>query len=103
MLQLCIECFVKKTPWENSGLAWVSSAAHAWVNELKLEQKGHSCSGLQGAHQASLVAQMVKKLTANAGDPGLILGSGRSLEKEMATHSSILGWEIPWTKEPDGV
>ena len=48
VLQLCIECFVKKTPWENSGLAWVSAAAHAWVNELKLEQKGHSCSGLHG-------------------------------------------------------
>ena len=24
------------------------------------------------------------------------------LEKEMATHSSILAWEIPWTEEPDG-
>ena len=27
-------------------------------------------------------------------------GSGRSLEKEMATHSSILAWRIPWTEEP---
>ena len=36
-------------------------------------------------------------------DPGLIPGSGRSLEKEMATHSSILAWKIPWTEEPDGV
>ena len=26
-----------------------------------------------------------------------------SLEKEMATHSSILAWEIPWTEEPDGL
>ena len=25
------------------------------------------------------------------------------LEKEMATHSSILPWEIPWTEEPDGL
>ena len=33
----------------------------------------------------------------SAGDPGSILGSGRSLEKEMATHSSILVWKIPWT------
>ena len=31
---------------------------------------------------------------------GLIPGSERSLEKEMATHSSILAWEIPWTEEP---
>ena len=34
---------------------------------------------------------VVKNLPANAGDMGLIPGSGRSLEKELATHSSILG------------
>ena len=28
------------------------------------------------------------------------LGGEDSLEKEMATHSSILAWEIPWTGEP---
>ena len=27
----------------------------------------------------------------------------KPLEKEMATHSSILAWKIPWTKEPDGL
>ena len=31
----------------------------------------------------------------NAGDQGLIPGSGRHLEKEMATYSSILAWKIP--------
>ena len=31
----------------------------------------------------------------NAGDPGSILGSKDSLEKEVATHSNILAWEIP--------
>ena len=35
-----------------------------------------------------------------AGDPGSIPGLGRSLEKAMATHSSMLTWEIPWTEEP---
>ena len=43
---------------------------------------------------------MVKALPANAGDMGSIPDSGRSLEKEMATHSSILAWRIPWTEEP---
>ena len=38
----------------------------------------------------------VKESACIAGDPGLILELGRSLEKEMATHSSILAWEIPW-------
>ena len=31
------------------------------------------------------------------------LGQEDSLEEEMATHSSILAWEIPWTEEPDGL
>ena len=31
------------------------------------------------------------------------LGQENSLEKEMATHSSILTWEIPWTEEPGGL
>ena len=41
-----------------------------------------------------------KASVCNAGDPGSIPGSGRSLEKEMATHSSTLAWKIPWTEEP---
>ena len=43
---------------------------------------------------------VLKNLPASAGDVGSIPGSGRSLEKEMATHSSILAWRIPWTEEP---
>ena len=31
------------------------------------------------------------------------LGWEDPLEKEMATHSSILAWEIPWTEEPEGL
>ena len=43
---------------------------------------------------------MVKNLPANAGDLGLIPSLGVPLEKEMATHSSVLAWKIPWTEEP---
>ena len=39
----------------------------------------------------------------NAGSPSLIPGSGRSLEKEMATHSGTLAWKIPWTEKPHTV
>ena len=42
---------------------------------------------------------MVKNLPANAGDavdPVRSLGWEDPLEKEMATHSSILAWELPW-------
>ena len=31
------------------------------------------------------------------------LGAQDPLEEEMATHSSILTWRIPWTEEPDGL
>ena len=41
-----------------------------------------------------------KESSCNAGDLGSMPRSGRSLEKGMATHSSILTWEIPWTEEP---
>ena len=41
-----------------------------------------------------------KAAACNAGDLGLIPGLGRSLEKEMATHSSILAWRIPRMEEP---
>ena len=41
-----------------------------------------------------------KVSACNAGDLGSIPGSGRSLEKEMATHSSILASKIPQTEEP---
>ena len=39
----------------------------------------------------------------DAGDLGSIPGSGGSPGEEMATHFSILAWEIPWTEEPGGV
>ena len=44
----------------------------------------------------------VKNLPANAGDArdaNSVPGSGRSFGEEMATRSSILPWEIPWTEE----
>ena len=50
-----------------------------------------------------LGGSVVKNTTVNAGDVGLIPGLGRSLEQEMATHSSILALEIPWTVEPGGL
>ena len=46
---------------------------------------------------------MVKNPSSKAGDVrhvDSVPGLGRSLEKEMATQSSILAWEIQWTEEP---
>ena len=47
-----------------------------------------------------LVAQMAKNLPAVKETRVQSLGWEDHLEKEMATHSSILAWEIPWTEEP---
>ena len=41
-----------------------------------------------------------KESACNAGDLCLILGQEDPLEKEIATHSIILAWRIPWTEEP---
>ena len=46
---------------------------------------------------------MVKNLSANAGDVGLIPGLRRSAREGNDTHSSILAWRIPWTEEPGGL
>ena len=42
----------------------------------------------------------MRNLPFSAGDEGLIPGSGRSPGAGNVTHSSILAWKMPWTKEP---
>ena len=51
-------------------------------------------------NQASLVVQTVKHLPRMQETLVQSLGQEDPLEKEMATHSSILAWKIPWTEEP---
>ena len=54
-------------------------------------------------HRASLGVQLVKNLPVMQGTWVRSLGWEDTLEKEMATQSSILAWEIPWTEEPGGL
>ena len=59
-----------------------------------------------GRGWASQGGSVVKNLPARAGDmrdTSSIPGSGNPLEEEMANHSSILAWRIPWTEEPGGL
>ena len=44
-----------------------------------------------------------KESACSTGDLGSLLGWEDPLEKEMATHSSILAWKISWTEEPGGL
>ena len=69
---------------------------------------GHNWSDLAAAaaiayHRASLVAQRLKCLPAMWETWVQSLGQEDPLEKEMATHSSILSWRIPWMEELDGL
>ena len=55
------------------------------------------------AYEASLVAQTVKNLPAVQDAQVRSLGGEDPLEKEMANHSTIPAWRIPWTEEPGGM
>ena len=64
-------------------------------------------SGEDGQRLASQVALVVKNLPAKAGDKkcgfDVFLVQEYPLEEEMASHSSILAWRIPWVEELGGL
>ena len=70
-------------------LIWKKKKSHCRCNELGW---GHI-----------RVAQMVKNLPVMQETQVQSLGQEDPLEKRMATHCSILAWEIPWTEEPGGL
>ena len=59
--------------------------------------------GTWGGSWASLVAQTVKNLPAMQDTWVQSLGGEDHLEKEMATHSTVLAWRISWTEKPGGL
>ena len=74
-----------------------------WAKHLRGEQSHHLSPSRNNEFATltgpSLVAQMVKKLLAMLETQVRPLGWEDPLEKETATHSSILAWRIPWTEE----
>ena len=71
--------------------------------ELTSIQGMNATGSFTPAKHSSQVVLVVRNPPANAGDlrgAGSIPGSGRSLEEEMVTDSSILACRIPWTEEP---
>ena len=69
--------------------------------ERKLVKRLLVCSII--LNRASLVAQRLKRWPPMRETRVRSLGREDPLEKEMATHSSILAWRIPWTEEPGGL
>ena len=93
-------------------LKYLSSQAHLWKAAGKktsthllwsLPEPGNICNNLLLSFGASLVAQTVKPLCSMEETRVWSLGQKDPLEKEMATHSSILAWKIPGTEEPAGL
>ena len=87
-----------RIPWEEEpgGLQSMGSqrVRHDWATELNWTEH---------VWIASLVAQRLKCIPAMRETWVWSLGSEDPLEKETATHSSILAWRIPWTEEPGGL
>ena len=82
------------------------SSILAWRIPWTEEPVKNACLGKNSKltfARASLVAQMVKNPPAMQETQVWSLGWEDPLEKEMATHSSILAWRIPWTEEPGGL
>ena len=80
-----------------------NSVLKAMMNECFLAHWNGSGWCLLLRFEASLVAQMVKNPPVMQGTRVRSLGREDSLEKEMATYSSVLAWRIPWTEEPGGL
>jgi len=87
---------------------WLKQVTRPWA---EASQKGQRCTILPSALESRALETfdeehswllslpsglVVKNSAANTGDTGPAPGSGRSLEEEMAMHSSILAWKIPW-------
>ena len=73
------------------------------INYVESEAKLGTFNGGIIVKLASLVAQLIKNLPEVQETRVRSLGWEDPLEKEMATHSSILAWKIPWTEEPGGL
>ena len=81
-------------PWKNQKSShWpVLYLGELWFNSRPKDQQ-----------RASLMAQSVKSLLAMRESWVQSLGQEDPVEEEMATHSRILAWEIPWTEGPGGL
>ena len=79
----------------------VSPVLWKFCNQIPLAFKVKFPGGSQSF--VSLVAQRLKHLPAMRENWVQSLGWEDPLEKEMATHSIILAWKIPWTEEPGGL
>ena len=91
-----LQCSCLENPRDRG--AWWAAIYGVAQSRTRLKRLSSSSSkGILGAFQ---VAQKVKNLSAMQETRVQSLGQEDPLEKEMATHSSLIIWRIPWTEEP---
>ena len=88
--------------WVNSG-SWWWTGRPGVLRFMGLQRVGHDWATELSWWGASLVAKMVKNLPATQKTWVWSLDRKDPLEKDMAIHSSVLAWRIPWTEEPGGL
>ena len=81
-------------------LEWVAISFSRESSQSRDQTLHLKSPALAGRFLFSQVVLVVKNPPDNEGDTGFTPELGRSLENEMATHSSILAWKIPWKEEP---
>ena len=91
-----------------AALHGVTKVGHNWVTQLNWkvsqEKKNHGdCRNSQRLHRSVAVKNLPANLRQRQETQVRSLGWEDPLEKEMATHSSILAWKFPWTEEPGGL
>ena len=93
-----LDSILKSRDFANKGLSSQGcgfSTGHVWMWELDYEEGWVP----KNWHFWTVVLEKTLE-SPNVGDMGSIPGSEIPLEKEMANHSGVLAWEIPWTEEP---
>ena len=103
--------FTTAKPWKQpkcSSMTWMNkeNVIHTYSRILFHQKKEESlaiCNNMDWLWGHSLVAQTVNNLPSVHKTRVWSLGREDSLEKRMATHSTILAWRIPWTEEPGGL
>ena len=91
------QCSCLENP--KNGGTWKATVYRVAQSQTRLKRLSSSRLTLGGF----LGGSVGKESACNIGDVGSILSPEDSLEEGMATHSSVLAWEIPWTEEPGGL
>ena len=72
------------------------------IHTISILHGGMECLDFPGGSMVKKNLPAVE-IAGDSGDKGSTPGSGRPLDEEITTHSSILAWEIPWTENLDGL